>query len=168
MIRRSPLHLGIIALLALLAYAPALSLPFIEDDYGNIGYTLDYGALSPIFRARATSHWLFAGLWNAFGLAPAPFHAASLLLHIINCWLLYALVAQALACADFKPAAPVALFTAAFFAVHEGHQVAIMWFSACNELLQFLFGAAALLLWLRGRTLASAACFALALVSKES
>ena len=169
MIRRSPaLHLAIIGLMALLAYAPALSLPFIEDDYGNIGYTLDYGAFDPVFRARATSHWLIAGLWNAFGLAPAPFHAASLLLHILNCWLLYALVARALTGAGFRHATIVALFTASFFAVHEGHQEAVMWFSACNELLQFLFGAAALLLWLRGRTPASAACFALALVSKES
>ena len=204
MTRRSPaLHLVIIAFLALLAYAPALSLPFIEDDYGNIGYALDYGAFDPVFRTRATSHWLIAGLWNAFGLAPLQFHAASLLLHVVNCFLLYALVAHALGCAGtsdgYKHAAPVAFFSAAFFAVHEGHQEAIMWFSACNELLQFLFGAAALLLWLRGRTLArnrsltvaapvrvytstgaatarerlftytaSAACFALALISKES
>jgi hypothetical protein len=171
MIRRSAwFDLAIIALLALLAYAPALSLPFIEDDYGNIGYALDYGPWTPVFRARATSHWLIGGLWRAFGLAPAPFHAASLLLHIVNCWLLYAILCSVSVAAFTKPAAQrwVAALAAGFFAVHEGHQEAIMWFSACNELLQFLFGAAALLLWLRGRTLTSAACFALALVSKES
>lgn len=176
MTRRPVFDLGIIALLALLAYAPALSLPFIEDDYGNIGFAIDHGSPAnlpalfhePVFRVRATSYWLMDGLWKGFGLSPAPFHAASLLLHILNCWLLYAVVRQALASPAWDRGAPVAFFAAAFFAVHEGHQEAVMWFSACNELLQFLFGAAALLLWLRGRALASAACFALALLSKES
>lgn len=45
-----------------------------------------------------------------------------------------------------------------------------MWFSAINELLQFLFGGLALVLWMRGRRWLplSLPCFALALVSKES
>ena len=53
-----------------------------------------------------------------------------------------------------------------------------MWFSACNETLQFLFGAGALVCWLRflkagdrrrfGWYAAAVAAFALALISKES
>ena len=44
---------------------------------------------------------------------------------------------------------PAAFWTAAFFAVHEGHQEAVMWFSAINELLMFFFGMASLWCWRR-------------------
>lgn len=43
-----------------------------------------------------------------------------------------------------------------------------MWFSAISELLMFLFGIGALVCWARKRPAASAALFALALLSKES
>ena len=162
--------LAIVALLAVLAYAPAMSLPLMEDDYGNIGFALDHGAWAQlpallsesIFRVRATSYWLMYGLWRGFGLAPWAYHAASLVLHMVNCWLVYRIVRER------QPEGAAAFFAAAFFAVYEGHQEAVMWFSACNELLAFLFGAWALLLWMRGKWVASAAVFALALVSKES
>ena len=58
-------------------------------------------------------------------------------------------------------------WAAAFFAVAEGHQEAVMWFTAINELWMFLFGAAALLCWMRGSR-AGIPLFALALLSKES
>src|ERR1019366_8358770 len=61
-----------------------------------------------------------------------------------------------------------AIWAAGFFAVAEGHQEAVMWFSAVNELWLFLFGMGALLCFLRRRTLAGVALFALALLSKES
>jgi hypothetical protein len=61
-----------------------------------------------------------------------------------------------------------AFWAAGFFAVAEGHQEAVMWFSAINELLQFLFGIGMVWCWMRGRLLAAAVLFALALVSKES
>ena len=35
---------------------------------------------------------------------------------------------------------PAAFWAAAFFAVHEGHQEAIVWYSAISELLVFFFG----------------------------
>jgi hypothetical protein len=71
---------------------------------------------------------------------------------------------------------PGALWAAAFFAVHEGHQEAVMWFSAINELLMFAFGAGALLCWMLARRrarggwleIAGVILFALALLSKES
>ena len=49
----------------------------------------------------------------------------------------------------WRPAA--APWAAVFFAVHEGHQEAVMWFSAINELLLFFFGMASLWCWLRRR-----------------
>ncbi|HUK15389.1 MAG TPA: hypothetical protein VLW65_03210 [Bryobacteraceae bacterium] len=188
--RPAGLHLAILALLASLAYAPALFLPLMEDDFPNLSYAVAHGSPAaaaalfhdPIFRVRATSAWLMYGLWKAFGLAPAAFHSASLLLHVANCWLLYGILRSLTVAAPLRAATTRALasvrerlpfFAASFFAVYEGHQEAVMWFSAMNEMLLFCFGAASLLLWLHaeGRIsweLASLLAFALALVSKES
>lgn len=62
---------------------------------------------------------------------------------------------------------------AAFFAVYEGHQETVMWFSAVNELLLFSFGLAATICWLlaersRWWQLSGVTLFALAILSKES
>jgi len=205
--RRAGLDIALTGLLCLLAYAPSLSVPLLEDDYPNLAYAQVHGAPAgvsgllhdPIFRVRATSCWLMFGLWKAFGLAPAVFRFASLVLHFANCCLVYAIVRlRSVTVAapgeriDTRPGAATvtersrvlanstAFWAAAFFAVHEGHQEAIMWFSACNELLLFLFGAGSLLCWLlagrrdvpRARRLAlelaGIVAFGLALVSKES
>jgi hypothetical protein len=101
-------------------------------------------------------------LWSAAGLSPLVYHTASLLLHVLNTWLL---LAAGRAWPSIRPAA---FYAAAFFAVHEGHQEAVMWFSAINELFVFFFGLGALVCWLHKRPIASAALFALALLSKES
>jgi hypothetical protein len=111
------------------------------------------------------------GLWITAGFQPRLYRASSLLLHVLNCWLLFA------ACLAWPAMRPAAFYAAAFFAVHEGHQEAVMWFSAINELLMFFFGLAALACWVKScaapqpsRKLeaASAALFLLALLSKES
>ena len=161
-----------------MAYAPTLSIPLIEDDYPNISMARVYGppsGVSALFhdgisRSRATSYWVFFAVWRAANLNPVVYHAVSLLLHIVNTWLVFWV---AMAWPIMRPAA---LWAAAFFAVHEGHQEAVMWFSAINELLMFAFGAAALLCWMlagrRGRggwlQFAGIVLFALALLSKES
>ncbi len=159
----------LLAALCVLAYAPALNLPLMEDDYPNISQALAFGSpvaplANPVFRLRTTSYWAMLLLYKTFHLAPFGYHAASLLLHIVNTWLLYWVLMA------WPATRRAALWAAGFFAVYEGHQEAIMWFSAINELLQFLFGGLALWLWMRGRAwiAASLACFALALISKES
>jgi hypothetical protein len=172
------LNLSLLAVAAWLAYAPSLQIPLIADDYPNLAQAQTYG--SPLgfpillrdaqFRLRATSYWAMFGLWQAGGVRPVVYHAASLLLHIANVWLVYLV---ALAWPRMRAAA---LWAGLFFAVHEGHQEAVMWFSAINELLMFFFGLASLLCWLRagfgqGRwrlELAGTLLFGLALVSKES
>jgi hypothetical protein len=162
-------QLLLIAALAIVAYAPALNLPLMEDDYPNIAQSLDFGSqlaplADPIFRVRATSCWIMSALYRGFHLSPVAWHGASLLLHIANAWLVY------FALLMWPRTRTAALWAAGFFAVHEGHQEAVMWFSAVNELLQFLFGGLALLLWMQGRRWigVSLVCFALALASKES
>ena len=154
---------------ALVAYAPSFRIPLIADDYPNIAQALSYGApegaagllADAQFRLRATSYWAMYGLWKAAGPAPWAYHAASVTLHIAATWLLWLLASA------WSRMRPAAFWGALFFAVYEGHQEAVMWFSAMSELLQFLFGAAALLYWMRGRAMAAAAWFALALLSKE-
>jgi hypothetical protein len=168
-----------LALLSLLAYLPALSQPFIEDDYPNIRLARVYGPISgwdemakdSVQRVRATTFWLSYAMERAFGLQPAAFYAVSILLHILNCWLLYALGRWRVLGYE------VSFWAAAFFAVYEGHQEAVMWLSGAAELLMFLFGFLAFLCWLRfleaerGRFRwlgLSLVCFLLTLLSKES
>ena len=163
---RTGTALLLLGLLAVLAYAPSLTIPLMEDDYPNLSQILGSGPATiladPIFRVRATSFWLMWLLWRWAGLAPLAYHATSLLLHIANTWLLYGV------CMAWPRMRAPAFWAAGFFAVAEGHQEAVMWFSAVNELWLFLFGMGALLCFLRRRTLPGVALFALALVSKES
>jgi hypothetical protein len=167
-----------IALLCLLAYVPTLSVPLFEDDYGNLLQAQVYGSAAglpqlmqdAVFRLRATSYWVMWLLWQAFHLAPWGYHLASLILHVANAWLVYALAAS------WRSTRPAAFWAGAFFAVAEGHQEAVIWLSAINELLLFFFGAASLLCWIRAERarrpwlprLGSVVLFALALLSKES
>jgi hypothetical protein len=173
------LILPTLALLAVVSYLPTLSQPFIEDDYPNIELARVYGPINGwpqmahdgVQRVRATTFILSHWIERIFGLTPTAFYAVSILLHICNCWLLYAL-------GRWPMIGPrVSAWGATFFAVYEGHQEAVMWYSACNELLLFFFGMLALLCWLifldqecaRLRWyLASLFFFILALLSKES
>ena len=170
--------LSLLAALAVLAYLPLLSQPLLQDDYPNIEQARLYGPVSgwPAmlsdfqFRYRATSWVLTYWIERLFGVAPLAFYLVSIALHIGNTWLVYAL-------GSWKVIGwPVSTGAAGFFAVYEGHQEAVMWYSASNELLLFLFGGLTLLFWVRFAEqqgniscyLASLFCFVLALLSKES
>src|SRR5271157_84635 len=179
---RSPWQGGrwlfILALLCIVAYLPTLWQPFLEDDYPHIALAQHYGApanwrdlAAHPFRFRATAEWFFYAAYNTFGLHASGYYAFAILLHILNTWLVYA--------AGIWPAMgfELSLWAAGFFAVYEGHQEAVMWLSACNELWQFLFVVAALVCWLhflfgerrrRWWYAGGLVCFALALISKES
>lgn len=163
----------VLTALCVLAYAPSLGIPLISDDYPNLWQAQNYGSPAglsalfgdAVFRLRATSYWAMYVLWQAFHVWAPGYHLFSLALHIGNTLLVYALARAG--GADCKPAA----VAAGFFALHEGHQEAVMWFSAINELLMCLFGLGAVLCWIserRGARVVGVALFALALLSKES
>jgi len=138
-------------LLSAAAYWPALRQTFIQDDYPNISLaTTWYGAPNEIgllfndaiCRSRATSYWELWTAWRLFGPHPAGFYAMGILFHAINCLILFALLRDTV----FRP---FAFLTASIFAIAEGHQEAVMWISAVNELLLFLFGMSAIACWIR-------------------
>ena len=162
--------------LAILAYLPALDLPFIWDDYGQIPLASDYAAQgwTPLWhnadqRSRATYMFLSAWLDQAFGFTPLPFYLASLFLHAACVLLLYA------TCVWSEFSESVAFWAACFFAIYEGHNEAVMWLPGSSELLLFLFGMLGWLCWVKWLQRggwhwysAAVAGFLLALFSKES
>ena len=135
--------------LSVLAYVRALSLPLISDDFGCIETARRYGwadgwndlLRDPLYRCRAISnvigYWLFE--WG--GLQPFAYSLASLLFHILNTFLVAAL-------GLWKPiGSRVSLPAAAFFAIAEGHQEAVIWFAALPDLNVFTFTLTAFLAW---------------------
>src|SRR5215475_6739536 len=170
--------LFIIAVLAIVAYLPTLTQPFISDDYPVIKRSISYSisgwdtlAKDPVERPRATTFIFSYAIYHLFGMRPAAFYSANILLHVLNCWLLFA--AGRWRAVGYR----AGFWAAAFFAVYEGHSEAIMWSSACNELLMFFFGFLSFIFWLiflerekaRLRWLALSFFFFLpSLLSKES
>jgi hypothetical protein len=178
--RRSGLGVWVIlALLALclLAYGRSLALPLISDDYLQISLARQWGPITgwldllrdPLYRCRATSLVLTYWTERLFGLQPWIFNASSLAIHYLNCLLVFAL-------GFWRPIGwRISAVAAGVFAVHQGHQEAVIWYAALPELLVFTFVLLSLLCWLAwlerrdGRFYAAAACcFVLALLSKES
>ncbi|MCC6293643.1 MAG: hypothetical protein IT164_13415 [Bryobacterales bacterium] len=165
------------ALLCLLAYLPFFRLPLISDDYLQIGLARMYGSwegqktlfADALYRCRATALWVTWVLDHWFGPVATPPAAFCLVVHFLNCLLVFALVREA------GMGGWVAAVSACFFAVYEGHQEAVVWISAMPELLVFLFGCLAIwagLRWSRGARawwlVISVVSYGLALLSKES
>lgn len=170
--------LVVIAVLAIVAYLPTLSQPLISDDYPNIAMARIYGPPTgwgqmlsdDVNRVRATSWITIYLVEQVAGLSATAFYSFSILLHILNCWLIFLFGKWNMI--GYK----VSMLAAVFFAVHEGHQEAVMWYSACNELLQFLFGVGSIYFLAtsldrpkeRRWYAAALASFLLTLLSKES
>ena len=167
----------LITVLAILAYLPAFQLSFIADDFPQIqmSRTIDQpGGLRTLYE-QPIAHWRLTFFVLTYcvdrlaGLDPQIFHGVAVGLHVLCCWLVYAL-------GIWKPVGrKLALIAACFFAVFEGHQEAVMWYSAVMETLLFLFGAGAVLCfiqWLGGKGWVyyglALVSFGLALFSKES
>lgn len=168
-----------LAVVTTVAYAPFLSLPLISDAYTQIFLSRVYGAPDGwlalwddvLYRSRSTSlvasHLVdaLAGDWHV------AHRLLNLVLHIANTWLIFALGRWPLL--SYR----VTLAAATFFAVHGGHQEAIVWVAALPELLMVLFALIALHAWIEwsrvgftglcGAALVAAG-YVLALYSKES
>lgn len=165
-----------LAALCVLAYLPILAFPFIADDYHQIRLARSFAAQGwgPLWGSGAFNHrlpyvFLSYGLDRVFGFTPLPFYVASIVLHILCTWAVFGLGIWHMV--GWR----ISFLAAAFFAVHEGHQEAVMWVAASMELFVFLFGtltAIAWIHWLQSRRVlayvAALLCFLATLYSKES
>ena len=167
----------VIAALAILAYIPGFHIPLIADDYPQIqmsrllGQSGGFHALWNDASARMRMSFFVITYWvdHWAGLDPTAYHAVSLFIHVLCCWLVYALGEWNLI------GKKVSLIAACFFAVYEGHQEAVMWYSGLMEALVVVFGIASVfcfIQWLRGRGwvwyVVALLSFGAALFSKES
>jgi hypothetical protein len=168
-----------LAALAVAAYLPAQLLPLIGDDYIQVHLGRKYGPVSSwpdlaadaLYRCRATSIVITYWTEQLFGFAPAAFKATSVLVHVLNVLLVAAL-------GLWRPIGwRLSVAAAAFFAIAEGHQEAVIWYAALPELLVFTFVIASFILWVRWiqadggspvYLFGSLALFIAALLSKES
>jgi hypothetical protein len=150
--RKRGLLFGIaIVLLSVLAYARALQLPFISDDYVQISLAREYGTWSgwaalardALYRCRATSLILTYWTEQGFGLDPVAFSLSSLAIHVLNSFLVLAL-------GFWKPIGwRVSAVGACFFAVSQRHHEAVIWYAAIPELLVFFFLVLSFVLFVR-------------------
>jgi glycosyltransferase involved in cell wall biosynthesis len=164
-------------LLSFLAYGWALRMPFIADDYLQIQLARDWGpidrwpdlARDALYRCRATSIVLTHWIDSAAGLTPFYYNLASILLHVVNTLLVFAL-------GFWKQLGwRISAIAALTFAMGQRKSEAIVWLSAMPELLVFFFTILSFLLfiaWLQsGKRWAygvALLAFLLALLSKES
>lgn len=104
--------------------------------------------------------------WSIGGAEPLGYHLFNLVLHAGATWLLYILLQELLG--NFPEGKIVAFAAALLYAVHPIHTEAVAWTVGRAELLAAGFLFAGWILHLRDRPVASLACFALAMLSKES
>jgi len=166
---------GLLLAAAVLVYGNTLVNRFAMDDELYIMRNAQvtdpslHGLFSPnpvstVFRPVA-----FATLalnWALSGTESLSYHLMNLLLHAGATWLLYILLQELLGSSSEGKTAAFA--AALLFAVHPIHTEAVAWAVGRAELLAAGFLFAGWILHLRDRPIASLACFALAMLSKES
>jgi hypothetical protein len=153
----------LIALAGWLVWHRALDYYFSQDDFSSLARTV---GLLPRLEGpwRAIGNQLiFDLLHRVSGLSAAPYHAASIAIHLSGAVLLYRLLER-------EVSRPAAFTGAVFFVTHPALFSAVYWISAVADGLALLFALAALLALRRTgvtRWLA-VPLFVLSLLSKES
>jgi hypothetical protein len=161
------------AVLALLAYLPALSAGFTSDDFMIVALLQDTGGLDSmgVYFGRGFYDYyrpvafLSHGLdWELWGAQPIGFHLTSIVLHGANTGLVYVMGRRLLS--------PIwALAGALLFGLHPSSHEAVYWVAARFDLLATFFGLIAIVALTsaaRSTRMAGVLAFALALLSKES
>ena len=170
---REAILAGGLGLLALVIYLPAVRLEFAADDFlildnlqklEGLRHAAAYFEVNFYAYYRPLVFLSFALDWSLWGADPAAFHLTSVLLHAVNTMLVYALARRV---GDATAAGVAALV----FSLHPVNQEAVFWVSGRFDLLATAWMLGALvLLWSPRAWLywIGIACFALALLSKES
>ena len=155
------------AVLVVMSYAPALRGGFVWDDviFSEEPVIHAVSGLKSIWLSPAdirneghywplvyTTFWLEHQLW---GLRPAGYHAVNILLHLVNCLLLWRLLE--------RRQVPGAAVIAAVFAVHPVHVESVAWIIERKDVLSALCYLGAVLVWVRFVERPGPARYALAL-----
>ena len=156
--------------LVALAYAPNLSDPFLSDDYILAARaTFEPARLLALFHTpggdgsfRPLGYVYFGVLRFLFGANPLAWHSVGLVIHLVNCAVLYFIVKE------LWGQGRLAAIAALLFGLHGTRPEAVAWSAGNFDLLACAFSFAATLCALRRRTLAACAFVALAILSKES
>lgn len=172
---RQRVFIGILAAAVLLVYTNTLRNSFVLDDElyiqrnpqvttPTLKNLLASNGATDVFRPLTFA--TFAVNWWVGPDRPFGFHLVNLFLHAAVTCLLFLLLQNLLAASP--QGTTTASVAALLFAVHPIHTEAVANVTGRSELLAAGFLFAAWLLYLRNREIAAAACFALALLSKES
>ncbi len=132
---------GVLILLTLAAYFPALSGGYIwDDDYyvthnnnlrsaeGLKAIWFQPSSMPQYYPLVHTTFWLEYRLW---GLWPAGYHFVNILLHAFNAWLLWWVLKRL--------EIPGAVFAAFIFALHPVHVESVAWVTERKNVLSLLF-----------------------------
>ncbi len=153
-------RLTAISLLALLvvitsaAFLPSLKNGFVNWDDG--AYVIDnplikslsWGSARKIFSSfhQTNYHPLallsYALEYHFFGLNPRAYHATNLILHLLNCLLVFWFIFL------LSKSAPVSFITAVFFGIHPLHVESVAWVAERRDVLYALFFFGALISYL--------------------
>jgi hypothetical protein len=152
--------------------------PFLSDDYNHLA-AVSHANVSflkdTLIRAPGDRTFRPLGFWSYYldahwaAWEPLRWHAINLLLHLVNCVLVFLLAREM----GFNTGASI--FALAFFAFQGAHYEPVAWLAARFDLWATLFVLLGILLFLKWEQsqnlrwlLASLLCCALALLSKES
>jgi len=164
----NPMRILLVATLCVVAYAPAFNNGFIADDFDNLITAREFRSnpsylLSiPPQNFRVTTFIMLAFGEGVFGERAAFYYIFPLLIHFLNCLLLWKLMLL------LKRPHQEAFLAGCLFSVFQAPQEAVMWLSASAEAMLAFSILAMLVLWVRDRHLLSALMYCVALVSKES
>jgi protein O-mannosyl-transferase len=169
------LLVGLLLVAIALIYGNTLVNGFVMDDelYITRNAQVVHPSLHRLFTPNSVSSVFrpvtFATLalnWKLGGAKPLAYHLFNLILHAGVSWLLYILLQGLLG--STSEGKLVAFVAALLYAVLPIHTEAVAWAVGRAELLAAGFLFAGWILHLRDRPVASLACFALAMLSKES
>ncbi|HTC63718.1 MAG TPA: tetratricopeptide repeat protein [Candidatus Saccharimonadales bacterium] len=175
MYMKDRLRIGLLLGAVALIYGNILPNQFVLDD--ELYIPRNAQVVEPSLRALFTPNIVsmvfrpvtFATLalnWAISGPHPLVYHLFNLIFHAATVLLLYILLQELLG--DSLEAKNIAFVAALLYAVHPIHTEAVAWAVGRAEVLAAGFLFAAWILHLKDRPIASLACFAMALLSKES
>lgn len=164
-------------LTAFVAYLPAMNAPFLFDDLTSPVLQPE-GSPSLMNLLKSSRPFYYASLWldrQIFGLSPAPMHAVSLLMHLLNACLMLGVLKKlcGLAGVDESKRGWLAASGAGIFLLHPVLTEAVSYIASRGEVLSLFFALAAFRVFLGaerigvGRAAAVVVLFGLAGGSKE-